>query len=50
LLDTTGRPNGLNTIRVKLFAAASAASEIGSYNDPGRSAEQRLDLERREAA
>jgi hypothetical protein len=36
LLDTTGQPNALNTIAVKLFSAQSAASEIGHSTDPGR--------------
>jgi hypothetical protein len=43
LLDTTGRPNGLNTIRIKLFAAESAATEIGSDTDPGRFASVMID-------
>jgi hypothetical protein len=43
LLDTTGRPNGLNTISIKLFAAEDAASEIGSDTDPGRSATVMID-------
>lgn len=36
LLDATGQPNGLNKIAIKLFSAESAASEIGSFTDPGR--------------
>jgi len=36
LLDTSGQPNGLNTISIKLFSAESAASEIGQNTDPGR--------------
>jgi hypothetical protein len=36
LLNTTGQPNGLNTISIKLFSATSAASEIGHDTDPGR--------------
>jgi len=43
LLDTTGRPNGLNTIRIKLFAAEGPASEIGSDTDPGRFAKVMID-------
>ena len=36
LLDTTGQPNGLNKISIKLFSATSAASEIGHFTDAGR--------------
>src|SRR5262249_8566358 len=43
LLDTTGRPNGLNTISVKLFAAQNTTTEIGSASDPGRSAKVMID-------
>jgi len=43
LLDTTGQPNGLNTISIKLFSAASAASEIGHMTDPGRFARVMID-------
>jgi len=43
LLDTTGRPNGLNKISIKLFAAQSAASEIGHSTDPGRFASVMID-------
>jgi len=43
LLDTTGRPNGLNTIAIKLFSAESAASEIGHDTDPGRFASVMID-------
>jgi hypothetical protein len=43
LLDTTGRPNGLNTISIKLFSAESAASEIGHSTDPGRFAAVMID-------
>jgi hypothetical protein len=43
LLDTTSRPNGLNKISIKLFAAESAASEIGSAADPGRFASVMID-------
>jgi DNA-binding beta-propeller fold protein YncE len=43
LLDTTGRPNGLNTISIKLFRDEDAASEIGSDTDPGRYATVMID-------
>jgi hypothetical protein len=43
LLDTTGRPNGLNTISVKLFSAESPGSEIGLDTDPGRFASVMID-------
>jgi hypothetical protein len=43
LLDTTGRPNGLNQISIKLFSAESAASEIGHSTDPGRFASGMID-------
>ncbi len=43
LLDTTGQPNGLNRIGIKLLAAESAASEIGHFNDTGRSVSVMLD-------
>ncbi len=43
LLDTTGQPNALNTISVKLFSAESAASEIGHDTDPGRFAALMID-------
>jgi hypothetical protein len=43
LLDTTGQPNGLNTISIKLFSAESAASEIGHSTDPGRFAAVMID-------
>jgi hypothetical protein len=43
LLDTTGQPNGLNTISIKLFSAESAASEIGHDTDPGRFASVMID-------
>jgi hypothetical protein len=36
LLDTTGRPNGLNKISIKLFSAETASSEIGHSTDAGR--------------
>jgi hypothetical protein len=43
LLDTTGQPNGLNKISIKLFSAESAASEIGHSTDPGRFASVMID-------
>jgi len=43
LLDTTGQPNGLRTISVKLFSAESPAAEIGHATDPGRSATLMID-------
>jgi DNA-binding beta-propeller fold protein YncE len=43
LLDTTGRPNDLNTISIKLFASQSAASEIGHSTDAGRFAAVMID-------
>ncbi len=43
LLDTTGRPNGLNTISIKLFASQNAASEIGHATDAGRFAKLMID-------
>jgi hypothetical protein len=43
LLDTTGRPNGLNKISIKLFSAESASSEIGNSADPGRFASLMID-------
>src|SRR5262249_37541374 len=43
LLDTTGRPNGLNKISIKLFSAESPASEIGHSTDPGRFASVVID-------
>src|SRR5262249_14792714 len=43
LLDTTGRPNGLNTISVKLFAAQDTTTEIGSAADPRRAAKGMID-------
>jgi hypothetical protein len=43
LLDTTGRPNGLNTISIKLFSAESAGSEIGHSTDAGRFAAVMID-------
>ena len=43
LLDTTGRPNGLNKISIKLFSAEDPGSEIGSAADPGRFASVVID-------
>jgi len=43
LLDTLGLSNGLHTIGVKLFATQSAATEIGSINDPGRTMVAQVD-------
>lgn len=43
LLDTTGQPNGLNRISIKLFSAESAASEIGHFTDAGRPATLMID-------
>jgi hypothetical protein len=43
LLDTTGRPNGLNKISIKLFSATSSGAEIGHETDPGRSAQVMVD-------
>jgi len=43
LLDTTGQPNGLNLISIKLFAAQSAATEIGLFTAPGRFASVMID-------
>lgn len=43
LLDTTGQPNGVNTISIKLFSALSPASEIGHATDPGRFARVMID-------
>jgi hypothetical protein len=43
LLDTTGRPNGLNKISIKLFAAEDPGTEIGTAADPGRFASVMID-------
>ena len=43
LLDTTGQPNNLNTISIKLFSAANAGAEIGHATDPGRHAAVMID-------
>lgn len=43
MLNTAGLPNGLHVIRIRLFASTSAASEIGSATDPGRSVAVRID-------
>jgi hypothetical protein len=42
LLDTTGQPNGLNTISIKLFSAAKSGSEVGSKKE-GRFANVMID-------
>ena len=42
LLDTTGQPNGLNTISIKLFSAANSGREVGSKEE-GRSATLMID-------
>lgn len=43
LLDTSGQPNGLNTISIKLFSAENPAAEIGHATDPGRHATLMID-------
>jgi hypothetical protein len=43
LLDTTGQPNGLNTISIKLFSGQNPATEIGLDTDPGRQATLMID-------
>jgi hypothetical protein len=43
LFDSTGLPNALATVQVRLFAAQSLATEIGHGSDPGRSAVLMLD-------
>ena len=43
LLDTTGLPNTLNKISVKLFAAKNPATEIGLSTNPGRHADVMID-------
>jgi hypothetical protein len=43
LLDTSAQPNNLNTITVRLYAAANAASEIGGPGDAGRTAQVMID-------
>jgi hypothetical protein len=43
LLDTTGQPNGLNTIAIRLFPAQSTANEIGHATDAGRFATLMID-------
>jgi hypothetical protein len=43
LYDTTGLPNGLVTVQVRLFSAASLANEIGLATDAGRSATLMID-------
>lgn len=43
MLDTTSQPNGLNNISIKLFSAATPASEIGLPTNPGRFANVMVD-------
>ncbi len=43
MLSTAGLGNGLHTIRIRLFATTSGASEIGSAADPGRSVAVQID-------
>lgn len=43
LLDTTGQPNGLNTISIKLFSETLPNAEIGHDTDPGRFASVVID-------
>ena len=43
LLDTTGQPNNLNKISIKLFASQNPASEIGHFTDAGRFASVMID-------
>ena len=43
LLDTTGNPNALNNISIKLFSAESAASEIGLSTAVGHFANVMID-------
>jgi hypothetical protein len=43
LLDTTGQPNALNTISIKLFSAQNPATEIGHATDAGRFAALMID-------
>jgi hypothetical protein len=43
LLDTGGQPNGLNKISIRLFGSQSAASEIGTAAEAGRSATLMID-------
>lgn len=43
LLDTTGRPNSLNKISIRLFASQNPGSEIGHATDAGRFASVMID-------
>lgn len=43
LLDTTGQPNGLNTVSVRLFSSQNVASQIGSGGDAGRHVDLMID-------
>ena len=43
LLDTSGQPNNLNTISIKLFSAQNPAAEIGHGTDAGRHAAVMID-------
>ena len=43
LLDTSGQPNNLNTISIKLFSAQNPAAEIGHATDAGRHAAVMID-------
>jgi hypothetical protein len=43
LLDTTGQPDALNKISIKLFSAQNPASEIGHDTDAGRFANLMID-------
>ncbi len=43
LLDTTGRPNGLTTISVKLFSVESTGTEIGNDSESGRFVQLMID-------
>ncbi|RNC72666.1 MAG: hypothetical protein ED859_01515 [Desulfuromonadales bacterium] len=43
MVDTSALTNALHTITIRLFGAKSAASEIGSGADPGRSVQLMID-------
>jgi hypothetical protein len=43
LFDSTGQPNGLNTIAIKLFSAENTGNEIGNDTQAGRSATLLID-------
>jgi hypothetical protein len=43
MLSTAGLPNGLHTLRIRLYSAQSAAAEIGTGTDAGRSSVVRID-------